>query len=120
MSRIKKKIFSPNHAEPGDFWLDYILLPYGEYYDKTRVFLEAKEDDTLHFFEGPDYAIKSVYKIKQDKVCDFLCRMRYGIPWERAFKKWQSYAVLEGHGRDILSKEFCLLVIYKKNEPLSD
>ena len=40
--------------------------------------------------------------------------MRYGIPWIAAFKKWQSYAVLEGHGKDVLSKEYCLIVFYDR------
>ena len=110
----KQKVFKPNHAEPGDFYLDYILLPYGIFYDKTNTFLEAKQGDILRFYNGPDYVINSVSLIKQDRICDILCRMRYGISWEAAFRRWKQYALLEGHGKDILSTEECLLVVYER------
>lgn len=107
----RRRIFRPNHFEPGDFCLNYILLPYGIFYEQTKVFLDAKKGDILRFYNGPDYEIDCAYLIPQDKTCDVLCRMRYGIPWNKAFKKWQSYAFLEGHGRDILSREHCILVV---------
>lgn len=111
--KAKQRTFKPNHKEPGPMQLDFILLPYGAFYDKTKAFVEAKTGDILRFFNGPEYRIESVALIKCDKVCDLLCRMRYGISWEAAFRKWQSYAVLEGNGKDILSKEECFLVFYE-------
>ena len=111
----KKNIFKPNHAVPGEFFLDYILLPYGIYYDKTNVFLKAKKGDILRFFNGPEYPIDSVSLIKQDRFCDILCRMRYGISWNAAFDRWLRYARMEGHNKDILSTEECLLVVYDKD-----
>jgi len=114
-SRARKKIvFKPDHMEPFGFCLDFILLPYGEYYEKTRDFKNAKKGDILRFFNGPEYEIFNVSLIKQDKFCDLLCRMRYGIPWSVAFEKWTRYAVLEGHGKGVLSKEECFLVVYDK------
>lgn len=113
----RRTTFKPNHAEPGDFYLDYILLPYGIYYDKTKQFADAKQGDILRFYNGPEYIIDSVSLIKQDRVCDVLCRMRYGISWKAAFEKWKQYAMLEGNGRDILSTEECLLVVYEKRKP---
>lgn len=110
----KRQILKPSHEEPGAFHLDYILLPYGIFYEKTNKFLEAKKGDTLRFFNGPEYPIDSVSLIKQDRVCDILCRMRYGVSWKVAFEKWKSYARLEGYGRDILSTDECLLVVYGK------
>jgi len=112
----KTRIFKPAHEEPGKFWLNYILLPYGEFYQKTKVFLEAKPGDTLRFFNGPDVKIESVMLIACDKTCDFLCKMRYGITWEKAFKRWLSYARLEGNSADILSKTRCLLVVYNAED----
>lgn len=112
MPADKKRIFKPDHEEPGKMWLNYILLPYGEFYEKTKVFLEAKRGDVLRFFNGPEVPIDSVFLIDCDKTCDFLCKMRYGIGWAAAFKKWLSYARLEGHGKDILSRTKCLLVVY--------
>lgn len=108
-------IYKPNHEEPGDFWLDYILLPYGEFYEKTKVFLNAKKGDTLRFFNGGDFPIESVKVIPSDWTADFLCRMRYGIEWEKALEIWTRYAVLEGNAKAILSKEKCILVVYGKN-----
>lgn len=109
----RKKIFKPAHEEPGRMWLNYILLPYGEYYDKTKVFLDAKEGDIIRFFNGGEFRIKSVMLIACDKTCDFLCKMRYGITWDKAFARWLSYARLEGNGKDILSKTKCILVVYE-------
>ena len=113
----RRTIFKPNHAEPGEFYLDYVLLPYGIYYDKTKPFADAKQGDILRFYNGPEYVIDSVSLIKQDRVCDVLCRMRYGISWKAAFEKWKQYAMLEGNGKDILSTEECLLVVYEKRSP---
>ena len=97
-------------------WLNYILLPYGEFYEKTRSFLDAKSGDTMRFFNGPEVTIESVFLIACDRTCDFLCKMRYGITWDAAFKRWQSYAMLEGHGKDILSTERCILVVYENSK----
>lgn len=110
----KSKTFKPKHAVPGDFWMDYILLPYGEYYTPTRDIASAQKGDILRFFNGPEYPIERVIKIPQDAVCDTLCRMRYGIPWSVAFRKWQSYAMLEGNGKGVLSEDYCLWVIFSK------
>lgn len=101
-------------------FLDYILLPYGEFYEKTKGFVNAKQGDILRFYNGPEYSIVSVTLIPQDRVCDLLCRMRYGITWRVAFEKWQQYARLEGHGKDILSKDECLFVVYDKKKEGAD
>lgn len=114
--KSSRRIFRPNHEEPGAFCLDYILLPYGAFYRKTSGLLDAKTGDTLRFFNGPEYPIESVMLIKCDRLCDFLCRMRYGISWDAALKIWQRYAVMEGNGKDVLSTEECFLVIFKKDE----
>lgn len=115
LSERKKKTFKPQHSEPGEFFLDYILLPYGTFYEQTNKFLEAKTGDILRFFNGPEYPIYTVLLIKQDKFCDILCRMRYGVSLDVAFNKWLTYARLYGHGKDILSKEECILVVYGKD-----
>ena len=110
------KIFKPSHEEPGKMWLNYILLPYGEFYEKTKCFLDAKPGDTMRFFNGPDVNIESVLLIACDKTCDFLCKMRYGVTWDVAFKRWVGYARMEGHGKDILSRNKCLLVVYAEKK----
>lgn len=109
----RRRTFKPPHKDPGPFRLGYILLPYGQFYDTTKDIAAGKKGDTLRFFNGPEYQISSVMLIRQDKLCDFLCRMRYGISIMVAFEKWKSNAILEGYGKDILSKEECILVIYE-------
>ena len=111
----KKALFKPHHSEPEKPFLDYILLPYGAYYDKTRGILDAKKGDILRFFNGPEYPIDTVQLLPSDKFCDILCRMRYGVKYEVAFRKWLTYARMEGHGKDILSKDYCILVVYDKS-----
>ena len=106
-------MFKVAHELPGEFRLDYILMPYGEFYQKTKVLLNAKKGDTLRFFNGPDVSIEFVSKLRCGRMCDFLCMMRYGITWDKAYDVWLSYARMEGHGKDILSKDYCLLITYK-------
>ena len=113
---LKQKLYKVPHELPGKMWLDYILLPYGEFYEKTKSLLTAKKGDTLRFFNGPDVPIERVCLIDCDFICEFLCRMRYGITWEMAMKKWVMYARMEGHGKDILSTAQCILVIYDNSE----
>lgn len=108
----RSKIFRPAHSEPTGFWLGYIILPYGDFYKPSQDILHAKKGDTLRFHGGDDHPIERVIKIPQDEVCDILCRIRYGIPWKIAFKKWETNATLEGHSRGVLSKDYCLLVVY--------
>jgi hypothetical protein len=106
------RILRPAHSEPNGFWLGYILLPYGDYYAPSQDIVKAQKGDILRFYNGNDYTIERVIKIPQDEMCDMLCRLRYGIPWKIAFKKWESNAVLEGNSRSVLSKDYCLWVIY--------
>lgn len=108
----KNKVFKVSHAEPGDFSLDYILLPFGEFYEKTKGLLKAQAGDLLRFYNGPEVEIERVMTIPCDAICDFLCKMRYGVAWDVALRKWQSYAMLEGHGKDVISSVKCILVVY--------
>ena len=110
----EKRILSVNHTNPGEMWLDYILLPYGEFYQKTKGALDLRKGDLVRMFNGPDRAVESVSLIDQDNMCDFLCKMRYGISWKAAFEKWSRYAVLEGNAKDILSTKKCILIILQK------
>lgn len=112
----QSKTYKVQHLEPSTPWLGFILLPYGEFYRPTKDLLKAKPGDILRFFQGSDYAIERVMKIPQDSVCDMLCRIAYGIPWAVALKKWQSYAMLEGNDRNVISSDYCLWVIYDTNQ----
>ena len=108
-------MLKPQHELPGKFWLDYILLPYGLFYDRTNKFLEAKPGDTMRFFNGPEVRIDKVILIENPAFCDILCRMRYGISWDKAFQKWLSYARMEGNGKDILDPKKCIMVVYEND-----
>lgn len=110
----RRRVFKPAHEDPGEMlFFNYILLPYGEFYKKTRVFLDAKAGDTMRFFNGPEVTIRTVI-IVEGVACDALSMMRYGVTWDKAFSRWLSYARMEGHGKDILVKNKCILVIYDR------
>lgn len=100
------------HAEPGPFRQNYIILPYGMYYDKTKGFLNAKKGDTIRLFKGREFYISSAKLIEGEDLCDVLCRVRYGMPWYMVLKQWQRYAVMEGNGKAILSTNQCIMIIY--------
>lgn len=111
-----KRLFKPDHSLPGEPYQDYILLPYGIFYKKTNVFLEAKSGDTLRFFNGPDVKIVTVALIEDVKMCDILCRMRYGSNWAAAFNVWLKYARMEGNGKDVLCPDKCIMVVYENEQ----
>lgn len=109
---MRRKIYRPAHEKPDKMWMDYILLPYGDFYKNTKVFLDAKRGDVMRFYNGPDVVIDKVMVIDDIRVCNILSRMRYGLTWDKAFQKWLRYARLEGNGRDIISSDKCILVTY--------
>ena len=108
----RKRIHRPEHTEPGPFRLNFILLPYGEFYKKSQDILTAKRGDVLRIYEGGDYEIDGVFHITDSVLCDTLCRMRYGTPWSVAYDIWKSYARAEGYGKDALSERECIMVVY--------
>lgn len=112
MEQRKPKIFRAKHSEPGDFRLGYILLPCGYAYNAD--YSNAKKGDILRLFNGGDYRIFSVKKLKISSIeCDILCRMRYGITIKGALSRWQMNAKLEGHGMRAVSEDECLWVVYE-------
>lgn len=112
----KAKIFKAQHSEPGDFQLDYILLPIGYVYNKE--WLDAKRGDSIRLFNGGTYKIFSVRKISMVAgAADILSRIRYGITIKGCLARWQQNAKLEGHSPDAVSERECLWVIYEKGEP---
>ena len=115
MSR-KGRIYRTSHSDPGDLSLGFIILPYGEFYKKTAVFLEARRGDIIRFYNGPEFEIERVVIVDGDEMCDSLCMIRYGVPWGVVLSRWLSYALMEGNSKDILYRSKCLMVIYKKME----
>ena len=113
-SRLQKT-FKTNHAEPGDFHLDYILLPIGYAYNAE--WGRAKKGDYVKLWDGGRYKIFSVRKLQLNKpIADILSRMRYGITIKRALQKWQMNALMEGNGKNAVSKDECLWVIFERND----
>lgn len=108
-------MYKLSHFEPGPHQLDFILLPYGEFYDKTKGLLNAQVGDTIRFFNGPECRIHSAYKIPIDRMFSALCQMRYGFGRDVVLRRWQDNARVEGHGRDIISTKECIIVFYAKN-----
>lgn len=109
----KPRIFKPAHEEPNDFRMDYILLPYGQFYDKAVEMMKAKPGDILRFFNGRDAEIQAVNLVEGLSLCNILSRMRYGITWEAAMSRWTRYAVFEGNGKDVLAPNMCIMVTFK-------
>ena len=113
MSR-RKTIYKPAHEEPGEFFLNYILLPYGAFYKKTLGFLDAKPGDTVRFYKGREFEITKAILIEDPELADVLCRMRYGVNFVVALRHWGDYAVMEGHNREVLSSSKCIMLAYGK------
>ena len=109
----RKKIYKPNHTESGAFRMDYILLPMGYAYNTE--YLEAKKGDIIRLFNGGEYEIYAIRRLKINKAeTDILCRMRYGISIKGALSRWKMNAKLEGHSAKAVSTEECLWVIYEE------
>jgi len=110
----QKKILRISHRTPENFYLGYVLLPFG--YSYNNDIAKAKQGDTLRFVDGNDFTIFTVRKIKiGSPEADILCRLRYGITIKGALMRWQSNAKLEGHGAKVVSTEECLWVIFETN-----
>lgn len=109
------KLFRTGHENPGEFCLDYILLPYGLFYEKTSCVLKAKRGDRIRLFNGPDCRIIKAVVVEGD-LCDLLCRMRYGVAWRIAYQKWLLNARMEGFGKDVFFEDKCIFVVIDKNE----
>ena len=115
----KTKTYKLRHTEPGDFKLDYILLPMGFRYNAD--IQNAKKGEHIRFYDGLVHEVISVRKLKiGNSATDILCRMRYGIPLKAAMERWKSNAILEGHGAKAVSADECLWVIYGKEEAKTD
>jgi len=107
----RKKTFKVNHAEPGDFRMGYILLPFG--YSYNSEWSGAKKGDVIKLWGGGEYPIYAVRKIKMSSPeADILSRIRYGITIKGILQRWRSNAKMEGHGSRVVSDEECLWVIY--------
>lgn len=114
-TRGRKKIFRPQHLEPGDFYLDYILLPVG--YSYNAEWLKAKRGDLMRIPDGGLYRIFAVRTIKLGSAAaDILSRMRYGITIKGCLQRWKMNAKLAGHYSTAVSSEECLWVIYEKED----
>lgn len=115
LSKRQKKIFKIAHIYPGDFHLDYVVLPVG--YSYNADIATAKRGDTLRLFDGGEYPIFAVRRIRLDKPeADILCRMRYGITAKGCMVRWKMNARLEGHGEKVISEEECLWVVYEHDK----
>ena len=109
----KARVFKANHLEPGDFQMNYILLPIGFAYNSEWV--SAKSGDKIRLFDGGTYRISYVRVIKvKGGLAEILSRMRYGISISGCIKRWKDNAKLEGNSRDAVSSSECLWVVYEK------
>ena len=111
----RKRTFRINHAESGEFRLDYVLLPVGFAYN--RDIAEAKPGDFVRLFNGGEYPIVAVRRVNlKSPNADLLSRLRYGMGIVAVLRRWQSNARLEGHGAKAVSVEECLWVVYDNSK----
>lgn len=113
------KLFRTGHENPGEFRLDYILLPYGLFYEKTSCVLKARRGDRLRLFNGPDCRIIKAVVVEGD-LCDLLCRMRYGVAWRIAYQKWLLNARMEGFGKDVFFEDKCIFVVFDRDDNVEE
>lgn len=110
--RIKFRAF---HDTPRDFHADYILLPLG--YSYNRDFLSAKEGDLIKFGDGKVYSLLRVGILSlKNPATEGLCFARYGITLRKALQIWRTNAFAQGYGRNAVSDEECLIIIYGKED----
>lgn len=106
----KRKTFDARCDLPGLSICDFILLPYGYMYN--RKFDKAVYGDILMFGDVKKTLI-SAQRLKMDRACDYLCRMRYGIPLDKLIARWRHESVLFGGGLQAVSTDVCLIVFFR-------
>ena len=52
----------------------------------------------------------------QNAATEGLCFARYGITLRKALQIWQTNAFAQGYGRNAVSNEECLIIIYGKED----
>ena len=110
--RVKLKAF---HDTPRDFHADYILLPLG--YSYNREFLNVSEGDLMRMGDGKVFPVLRTGILSlRNPATEGLCFARYGITLRSAQRVWKTNAFAQGYGKDALSDEECLIVIYGKKE----
>ncbi len=114
-SKRQKKTFKVAHMDPGQFHLDFILLPVGYSYNADLA--AAKKGDVMRLADGGEYTIEFVKLIPLNKsFADMLCRIRYGITLVGAMSRWKMNARMEGHSEMAVSQDECLWVVFTPNE----
>lgn len=115
----KKKVYKAMHLDPGEFCMNYILLPVG--YSYNSEWLSAKKGDKIRMHDGAEYRIFCVRLIKvRGGLADILSRMRYGITIAGCFQRWKMNARLGGNASSAISTDECLWVIYEKDSDTVD
>ena len=110
--RISLKAF---HDTPGDFHADYILLPLGYLYN--REFLSAREGSYIKFGDRKVYPLLRAGVLSfKNPATEGLCFARYGITLKKALQIWRTNAFAQGYGRNAVSDEECLIIIYGKED----
>ena len=111
----KSKYHKVFHDTPGDFHADYILLPLG--YSYNREFLSVSEGGLLKFGDGKVYPLLRVDVLSiKNPATEGLCFARYGITLRKALQIWRTNAFAQGYGRNAVSDEECLIIIYGKED----
>lgn len=88
-----------------------IMLPVGIYYN--RDIQNASIGDVIVFLGGEERTIKNkcVFNTHSGST-HFLCQYIYNTSLSVVFRKWLTNAVIQGNGRNAVSKNRCLVVWY--------
>lgn len=108
-------IFKVNHSAPGRVYADFILLPLGM--KMNRELLKYKKGDRMKMLDGSVYYILRTGVLRIDNpIVAGLCYLRYGITLKKMMLHWRDSAIAYGYGKNAVSDEECLLIVYGSKE----
>lgn len=90
----------------------YLFLPVGAYYN--RDLLRIRVGDTIRFSDGPKAEVTYVgLRLLTDAYTKFQMKETYKSRYDIVIRRWENNAIMQGHGREVVSKEKCLIIHYK-------
>lgn len=98
----------------------YAVLPIGYYYNHNLRNLHP--GDIIEFFKGEAtetrVLVRSCFIPINSAFFTFITRSIYGgwVTKDRIFRRWEVYAIVNGHRPDVFSREECVLIEVKDEE----
>lgn len=90
----------------------YLFLPIGAYYN--REYFRIKAGDVIVFSDGEKAEVTYAgLRSLTDTYTRFQMKETYKSRYEIIIRRWENNAIMQGHNRDVISKEKCLIIHYK-------